>query len=736
MARLAFLLVLLLGLAAPAAGQRAAVAGEVADAETGEPLPGAHVVLTGEGGEQALGATDEGGRFAFAGLLPGRYEMAASSVGYEVLRDTLEVGFGDRVELALALRPERARLGGVTVEADPGRATSSPAGLLQVRPADLAAIPAPDPGGDLAGALTLQPGIVAVGDRGGQLYVRGGTPTENLVLVDGMRLFQPFHIVGFYSAFPADIVQHADVYAGGFGARYGGRISSVIDVTTRAGSKHRFGGAATLAPFLAGLQIEGPLYRGEVSFLASGRLSAIERVGEGLYGRAYPYRFGDAFAKVHAFLSPTSFFTASGIVTADEGDLSGEAGGRDRVGWRNQAAAGRFFYMPPSFAAALDASVFYSAFGSFFEPEGAAARDSDVESFGGQFALAYLLGRHQVRLGFAAQTLKFAYAFDRAGREARESTGEGTFFLEADLGLGAGLRLEPGLRLQTFPSQARTVSFEPRLRASWDLSARHTLSAAAGVYRQEILGLVEQRDVGDVFLAWVPTREGAPVPRAAHLLLGWEGRPRPWLSLGAEAYAKDLSGLALLLGERGLVYVNGEVLGLDLRAEWRRAPLYVLLTYGLSATTYRDAPGTPDASEGSYRPAHDRRHRLAVLVRRAWGAWSASARWQLASGRPFTRVAGVYDALEVDPGGGFVGEAGTPTVLMDPVPFAGLTPPYHRLDLALERAFRLRGATLTAQATLVNAYDRANFFYYDVLRAGRVDQFPLIPSLGLRIETR
>lgn len=736
MPRLTLLLILLLGLAAPAAAQRAMVAGAVADAETGEPLPGVNVVLDGEDGGQIGRATDAGGHFAFTGLLPGRYALAASFVGYEAFRDTLDLGFGDRVEMAIVLSPERAALAAVTVEADPSATTSSPAGLIEVRPADLAAIPAPDPGGDLAGFLTLQPGIVAVGDRGGQLYVRGGTPTENLVLVDGMRLFQPFHIVGFYSAFPADIVQYADVYAGGFGARYGGRISSVIDVTTRNGSKQRFGGAATVAPFLAGLQVEGPLYRGAVSFLASGRVSAIERVGEDLYGRAYPYRFGDAFAKVHAFLSPTSFFTASGLLTTDEGDLSGSGRERDRVGWHNEAVAARFFYMPPSFAAALDVSVFYSGFGSTFEPEGMPARASDVTSFGGQFALAYLLGRHQVRLGFAGQTLQFDYAFDRARGGVRESTGEGTFFVEADLGLGGGLRVEPGLRLQTFPSQARTVSFEPRFRASWAVSPRHTLSAAAGVYRQEILGLMDQRDVGDVFLAWAPTREGAPVPRAVHLLAGWDGQIRPWLALGAEAYAKDLSGLALLLGERGLVYTNGEVLGLDLRAEWRRTPLYVLVTYGLSAITYRDAQGTPDATGVDYRPPHDRRQRLAVLARLAWGDWSASARWQLASGRPFTRVAAVYDALEVDPAGGFVGQPGTPTVLLDAAPFAGLTPAYHRLDLSLERAFHFRAATVTAQATLVNAYDHANFFYYDVLRSARVDQFPLIPSLGLRVEVR
>ena len=81
-------------------------------------------------------------------------------------------------------------------------------------------VPMPDVSSDLMAYLLTMPGVVTVGDRGGQLFVRGGTPTQNLVLIDGMRIYQPAHIVGFYSVVPADILAYADVYAGGFGARW------------------------------------------------------------------------------------------------------------------------------------------------------------------------------------------------------------------------------------------------------------------------------------------------------------------------------------------------------------------------------------------------------------------------------------------------------------------------------------------------------------------------------------
>ncbi len=725
MPRLLFALALgALCLAPRAEAQRAVLTGVVNGADDGQALAGVNVVLSRADGQQLGRATDRDGRFAFAGLLPGRYTLGASFLSYDAWADTLALAFGDRVAVEIALAPAETALETVTVETQRTAPPSSPAGLVRLRPADLAVIPSPDIGGDLAGVLTAQPGVTTVGDRGGQLYIRGGTPTENLVLVDGMRLFQPFHIVGFYSAFPADIVQRADVYAGGFGARYGGRISSVIDVATRNGSKQRFGGAAALAPFLTSLRLEGPIVRDEASFVLSVRESVVERVAEPLLGETLPYRFGDAFGKVHFFTGPASFVSLTGLRTADAGTISGVED-RTRIDWANEALGGRFFYLPTSLAAALDVAVGYSAYRSSFEPDRAPARDADVQSFGGQFALAYFLDRAEVRFGFGAQTLRFDYTFDRARPGTRENTTEGNFFVEAAFDLGRGVRVEPGLRLQTFPSQQRDLSLEPRLRASW-AAGPVTLSTALGVYRQEIVGLSDERDIGDVFTAWSAIPAGEPTPRALHAILGAEVRAGG-LTLGAEGYAKQLADVQVLLGERGLVRSHGEVFGLDLRAEARRGPLFLLTSYGYSASTYHNA-------REDYRPPHDRRHRLNLVGGVQRGAWRVSARGQLASGRPFTRLVGVYDALgPPDAEGGFLTDPGTPTMVTEAAPFRGLTPAYYRLDVSAERDFDLGPAVVTLQASVINATDRANFFYYDVLRADRIDQFPLIPSLGLRV---
>ncbi len=734
MARLVLLLLVAVALSGAARAQYGAVAGTITDRETGEGLAGANVTLRGEAGELGT-AADADGRFAFGRLLPGEYVLRASFLGYEPFADTLEVGFGERVAVRVELGAEAAELEAVTVEEEAPPSSAAPAGLVRLRPADLAAVPTPDlAGGDLAGLLTAQPGVVTVGDRGGQLYVRGGEPTQNLVLVDGMRLFQPFHIVGFYSAVPAEIVQTADVYAGGFGAQYGGRISSVVDVQTRNGSKRRWSGALALAPFLASARADGPLVPGLVSAVVSVRESLVERLAAAAVGEPLPYRFGDAFGKLHAFFDARSFVTVSALVTHDEGSLAGADAepslDDDRVGWANRAVQGRFFFLPRDFPAALDLSAGYTGYDASLTSGGERDREALAESFGGEFALQYLLGRQRLRFGFGARTLRFQYRFDAGGPAAREGLTEGTAFVAGEFALGSGVRVEPGLRVQTFPAQRQTVSLEPRLRAAWTPAAagrRHTLSGALGLYRQEIVGLTDARDIGDVFTAWAPVAAGQPLPRAAHAIAGWEARWRPWLVTSAEVYTKALAGQALLLDDR-LTPTDGTARGLDLRAEWRRAPVYLLLTYGYGAVTYREGGQT-------YRPPHDRRHRAGLVVRWAPGPWDFSARAQLASGRPFTRIAGYVDVPPPpNPSGGLPTAPSTPTVLTEQPLYAAVTPGYARLDLSVERRFDLGPALLTVQAAAVNATDRDNLFYFDTRQARRVDQLPLLPSLGVRVD--
>src|SRR5690625_1779968 len=188
------------------------------------------------------------------------------------------------------------------------------------------------------------PGVVSSGDRGGQLFIRGGTPAENMVLMDGVLIFQPFHILGYFSAFPESIVSGADVYAGGFGAKYNGRTSSVIDVNMRNGNRYETSGTASISPYLAEITAEGPIKTGRTSWIASVRRSLTEEFSPVFLGDTYPLRFESQYAKLTHFGRMDSRCSLMAMRTYDRGRL--DLNTDDMVRWTNVVAGGRCVILP------------------------------------------------------------------------------------------------------------------------------------------------------------------------------------------------------------------------------------------------------------------------------------------------------------------------------------------------------------------------------------------------------
>ena len=756
--------VMLLFGATEAQAQWATVRGRVVDQADDQPLPGAALILRNQDDGARLGtAADGNGYFVLPRIPPGTYTFEASFVGYVAFVDTLVLDFNDSRTLDVRLQADETEMDEVVVESQ--RATGGRvAGVETIRPSMLAQVPMPGVSPDLAGYLQTLPGVVTTGDRGGQLFVRGGTPTQNLVMIDGMPVFQPFHIVGFYSAFPADIIAYADVHAGGYGARYGGRLSSVINVATRNGNKQRVAGSASLAPFLGAARVEFPLVPERLSILASVRESVIERLSPDVLGQDLPYRFGDRFFKLHAFLSRTSSLSLTALNTSDRGDIADTEGQPNELSWRNTAFGGHYIYLPDEYAALAQARFFISRLTSRYRPFNAPERDASTRLFGLEAGFVYFLGATEVHLGLFGQT--YAFAYDLGGRdgETEEFVTEGGLYADVTVQLNDALRWEPGLRMHSFASRHQ-VTFEPRLRVAWQPggeAGKHIFSAAWGVYHQQIIGLYNARDVTDAFVTWAPSPETATdVPQATHVLAAWRGQLWPWLSLGLEAYYKDLSHMAFAQYsdrfDAGVRFdpVDGRAEGLDVKLEITRPGFLGSISYGLARVWYeRQVPRTTfqAVDDGSgvrfipetqietqrFSPPHDRRHQVNVLMRAARGPYSASVRWQFGSGLPYTQAEGFYDRIRISgpDDAGFQTDPGRPVLVTDRDLYGERLPAYHRLDLMLDRRFTLRGMQATLQAALINVYDRANIFDYDLFARRRIDQLPLIPSLGLNVEVR
>ena len=750
----ALLILALLVVRSATAQQAALVRGFVTDASSGEALSGVNVVLRGP--EVLLGAaTDGDGFYAIARIPPGTYRLEATFVGYAPAVDTLRLEPEAVVVQNLALEPAQAALDELVVEGEQDGAAALGDGVQTIQPQDIARIPTPGVSGDLATYLTSLPSVVAPGDQGGQLFIRGGEPTQNLVLLDGMLVYQPFHILGFYSAFPTDILREVNVYPGGFGPRYGGRLSSVIDVATRNGNNRRYGGFASASPFVLAAQVEGPLrfprawLDRRLSFLASARQSVVEEAAEPLTGATIPYRFGDMFAKLHGVLARNHRLSVSGLHTYDRGVI-GQAeddGGelpplpRDEVRWQNDALGARYLFLPGSLPVLVDATVSVSRLETTFGDPSDPDRSATVARLNSEVHVTQF-GLVEINWGLFARTL--AAESDLGGLyqnvdRRREFVTEAGLYVAPSVRIGSRLRLRPGLRVHAFPSQ-NDVFLEPRVRATWQ-RGRQQVSAAAGVYHQEIVGVSDRRDAASVFTVWRPVPFGQ-VPRAVHLMLGAERRLGGGVTVGAEGYHKRLDDLfvpewtAFPRLTTRLQQADGRVWGLDARVEARRARVYGYLGYGLSSVEYTASQAAlplwfgTDAYE--YRPPHDRRHSLNAVLTTTLAGIDLSVRWQFGSGLPFNQALGFDGFVLLDGAVDVFDEVGSRRVVYDR-PYSGLLPTYHRLDLGAERTVRLSAATLTVQATLVNAYDRSNLFYLDVFTLRRVDQLPFLPSFGLKV---
>lgn len=729
------------------AAHQAVVRGFVRVESSGRALQGANVVLRDTSGVvRGATATSGEGFYQISHVDPGRYALQISFVGYRSYRDTLRFSPGARRTVTVSLAAVPQQLAGVTVE---GRqpVEEAQAGLQQVRTADVVSIPSPGPGSDLASYLRAQPSVTTTGDRGGRLYVRGGTPSQNLVLVDGLPIYKPFHIIGLYSAFPGDLISSADFYAGGFGGEYTGRISSVLDVNLRPGNMNRVEGRVGAGPFISSMQVEGPVVEGLSSFLVHARHSLIERSGPTLLGEDAPYKFYDLTAKGH-FQSETSQCSLVGIRTYDRGRIDPDQLSSFR--WTNTTLGGQCLVFAQSSAQVLNVSFGTSRFNNRVRSPDGSVRMADTWRVYTHFDLDQPAPwGNAFSWSVKVRADKYGLNLDQPflGVEIEEeflittSTHFGTTFE-----WNSATTLSPSVAIQ-LPLSWGHITLEPRLRFSYRPggSTKMKLTAAGGLYRQFTAGITDERDAGSTFRAFVPTPfENNPL-RSVHALLGWDHQLLPPLRLSAEGWYKRLRDLPvprwtpIVRFNTNLARANGTAYGADVSLQYSTKAARLALSYGYGKVTYRagkdDLGAWTDQPVAQYSPPHDLRHKLGLTARLDADWLTTNIRWQYTSGLPFTSIYGFDTLLEIR---GLrsrpTRDVGIPRTLFDR-PYANRLPPSHRLDVSLERTVEIAPSLdLTVETGAINVYNRANVFYVDIFTLDRVDQLPVIPYLSLEVD--
>ena len=218
---------------------------------------------------------------------------------------------------------------------------------------------------DLAQFLQILPGVVFTGDQGGKLYIRGGAPIHNKVLLDGMTIYNPFHSIGFFSVFDSDLIKKTDVFTGGFPAKFGGRISSIMNIKTRDGNKKKFSGKLSTNTFSSKVLIEGPFMRNlnknvETSAILSLRSSYLDKTSKNFYSYissdGLPYAFTDLYGKMSIFSGNGSKFNLYGFNFLDEVDYNNLT----QLKWTTYGLGSNFVLVPGSAKMLIEGEIAYS----------------------------------------------------------------------------------------------------------------------------------------------------------------------------------------------------------------------------------------------------------------------------------------------------------------------------------------------------------------------------------------
>ena len=743
-----------LWLLAAGAAQAATLSGFVTDADNGEALPLAAVVVEGV----RLGASsNSSGYYAVKQVPAGEHVVSVSHVGYLTLRDTLrfEAGRDLRRDWSLTWQPVRTEE--VVVEVDreeEEQATQSSFIALQVEP--LQQMPAVGEA-DLLRSLQLLPGIQSASDLSSGLYVRGGGPDQTAILLDHIPLYNPSHFFGFFSTFNPDAIKDVQLYKGAYPAKYGRTLGAVLDVANREGNRQRFSGRGGISLISSRLLAEGPAGGG--SWMAAGRRTYLEPVLGAI--RAFDvdipigYYFYDFNGKINQRRGDDTF-TLSTYWGQDDlrADLFGEssadtvtAGQEEEesfadLRWGNRAVTARWtrVFSPDLFGHFMAAGSYYRSvldFSVFNTPFTVVNSIRDLSLKGD---IDYFVHRdHTLSLGFLATMFRFHFsqAFNREEEDdLRQRSRLVSAYVQDEWQAGPVTRLRLGGRTAWF-SEGNRLHFSPRLSLSRALTEKVRVKAAGGMYRQYLqLITTETFSGGDM---WVPLDDSVEPGRSWQGVAGAEWNPSRQYQLTVEGYYTDLANLVVLntavaadseAEQADQIFLSGGTGwagGVELFLQRRAGALtgWVGYTLGWTRRTF------PELNQGrAFPPKYDRRHDLAFVLSLRAGKWRLGSNLVYATGQAFTPASLRYSLRE--PTTGVVEDYVLPSRRN-----SGRLLPYHRLDVSAARDLTLRGLDAELYLQIFNLYSRRNewFVLYDTseseTEAQVIPQLPIVPTLGL-----
>jgi len=759
--------------------QTGTVRGFVYDKENGEPMIFTNVYLEGT----TIGmATDVNGYFNITKVKGGNYTLVVSFIGYDTLKVPVLIKAEEIITKKLYVEKSNIQLDELVVSAEKQEMRSDiHTSIVKITPKQLERIPTIGTEPDIAQYLQIIPGVIFTGDQGGQLYIRGGSPVQNLVLLDGMTVYNPFHSIGLFSVFDSDIIRNTDVYTGGFNAEYGGRISSVMNISTRDGNKKQLAGKFSANTFGSKILLEGPIgshsetMHGNSSFIFSGKTSYLEQSSKLLYKyidkmNGLPFNYTDIYGKASFSSDNGSKVNFFGFNFTDHVKYSDVF----EMQWKSTGIGSNVVIVPSGSSVLIKARMSYSKYHIDFnefvkkvanstDTYEAKINNSEIGGYNFGLDFTYFFGTDQFDYGIETSGHSTQYVFENAsgtsiGVDEPRNTSELAGYLKYKYSAWK-IIIEPGFRLNYYAS-FHEISPEPRLGIKFLANDRLRLKLGWGIYTQSILSAMSDRDVVNLFYGYITEIDNlqekfdgnevtSKLQKSIHTIIGFEYDINANLNLNVEGYYKYDPQLINLNKNKvyednyanrdkdeyftkDFIIESGNAYGVDFLLKYDYKRTYLWLVYSLGYLKRYDGVYT-------YSPHFDRRHNVNLVGSYIFGKdlnWEISARWNLGSGFPFLYSQGYYEMVPFYSGisTNYQSVSGDMGVIYSDVSNQGRLPYYHRLDMTLKRDFFIStNSSLQVAITVTNIYDRRNIFYFDRIKHERVDQLPIMPSIGISL---
>ncbi|MDX1592032.1 MAG: TonB-dependent receptor [Balneolaceae bacterium] len=712
----------------------------------GQPVVGANVLIFEDDQEEysEYGVTSKDGFVEFRDLATGEYVIRITYVGFKPFEKSVKLnGRGVTVE-RITLSDQVGQLGEIEVTGT-GDFRTGDVGVTRIRGEEFSRVPSVGVEGDLMAYIQTLPGVVTVGDQGGDIFIRGGTPAQNLVLVDNIPLVKPFHISNLFSAFPERTVNNVSVMAGGFDNRYMNSTSSVIEVNLKPGNLNEASGAGSVSPYMTSLFAETPLKQGTSSLMMNGRFSNINTFENLLPGSQQDARFYDFIAR-YTHQGNDLACSATVVRTNDEGSINPTR--NTSLSWSNTALGARCFGFQSSLKFPFELSMGVSDFRNSEQSPDRDLRFSKVTQGFLRLDSSQEFVKSKLDLGVNLMFQNYQASFDEIFQIFEEGLDVTDAIIQVYVktarDISQNVTVEPGIGSQI--SSGYGLSLEPRIRMRWQPfgSEKTEISFATGYYTQAMEGITDERDAGSVFTLYRPNKDLESIPGAWHNILGFNFIPNASLSANAEVFFKKYVNVPVSkwTPQTGLntdvTLAEGISYGADLSLEYNRRPVFLYAGYGYSFVEYsasEDNLGTWLGGESitKFNPAHDLRHKFNVIANYEISEFTLSVRWDIKSGLPYTQIAGTDLVLGI-PSQNPINTPGVSNAYFDK-PYTERLPAYHRLDFSVKRFFDISsGLRIGAELGAINIYDQTNIFYVDVAEFQVINQNGFLPYFSFSAE--